>query len=1081
MKKLDTRTYRLHKLIDYTGVVLLVLLLLFIWQLYRGPIAMPFLKPYIIKALNHDDAEYQVTLDSVNLELVRSIKPLRIIANNVSYRKNDGEFIITAPKTSVSFSIKALLRGVIAPSSVEVNHPSVYIFTTYGVDKDKQEEFTQKKLEYYFEGFEEFIERFNSEDKTYPESYINDINISNAEVEFHEVDLGRKWVFSDLNYRFERNFTNIETEVNALLKFNDKVASLGLEAVYKPAPNKIALQIYFSDLVPSDVVNTFAGDEQSQDFYKINLPLNGKINTLISMDEIEKNRENFLQSLDTAIEKVQFSFEGGQGNIAFSADEEYNYDVSAFLLEGELNGGLDKVKIENAVFDLDGQKMNLSLNASGMKNYLLKDHPKDLKLSLIAQIASLKFDDLSKYWPRYIASDAWNWCKTSLFVGMVQDAVFNFDFAYDDKSQKFGFSNLRGSAKMADVTLDYLTGMPRITNMYGHANFSPDSIDILVDKGVSDNVLLNNGRVRLYDLNKYNNYADISLQANGNISDILRLIDNKPLNYTSDMGLNPDAIKGQAEVELSLNLELKKDLGPDEVNVKVKSKLANVEIPDVIDNKSIHAKELDMSVTNAGLLVTGDTIFEDIPIKLVWDENFADKNYKSRYKLAFSFDDSIKKKLGIDVDVLGPPYIVGAIPSEAVITSYDGGRMGIDLTGNLQSSLIDYSFLGFKKPNGEKGIVKARIEFLNNKLKAIPEFSLSKQDFNLKGKINLDAAGKVRLIDISDIKGPKTDARAQIELINTPKKKIKINVSGNNYNLSDFFDKDNEEITAAKERRRQLKLKSSQMPEDDDELEKVTDTDIYIAVNRLWTTPDTLIRNFAGSANLRKGIGVNEMHMIGNFGKTPSGKERRLKLDYIPRAKKEFLLNIESNDAGSTFRFLRVYNNMRGGDLSINAKRGADKQFVGHAKIRHFSISNTPILAKLLTVASLTGMVNLLTGEGITFSHFDAPFEYKHKMLTINDGKAFGDVMGITMKGTYSNLYQEFDVKGVIAPAYTLNTLIGKIPVVGNLLSGKDGTVFAANYTITGDVDDPIISINPLSALSPSSLKDMFSSMFGSK
>lgn len=114
MKKVSNKLYKARKIMDYTGVVFLVLLLLFIWQLYRGPVAVPFLKPYIIKALNHDDSEYQVTVDAVNLELVRSIQPIKIIANNVVYKKNDGTFIINAPKTSVSFSIRALLRGVIA-------------------------------------------------------------------------------------------------------------------------------------------------------------------------------------------------------------------------------------------------------------------------------------------------------------------------------------------------------------------------------------------------------------------------------------------------------------------------------------------------------------------------------------------------------------------------------------------------------------------------------------------------------------------------------------------------------------------------------------------------------------------------------------------------------------------------------------------------------------------------------------------------------------------------------------------------------------------------------------------------------
>ena len=76
MKKISNRRYVFKKVMDYTGAAFLALLLIFLWQLYRGPIAVPFLKPYIIKALNHDDAEYQVTLDSVNIELVRSIQPI---------------------------------------------------------------------------------------------------------------------------------------------------------------------------------------------------------------------------------------------------------------------------------------------------------------------------------------------------------------------------------------------------------------------------------------------------------------------------------------------------------------------------------------------------------------------------------------------------------------------------------------------------------------------------------------------------------------------------------------------------------------------------------------------------------------------------------------------------------------------------------------------------------------------------------------------------------------------------------------------------------------------------------------------
>ena len=77
-------------------------------------------------------------------------------------------------------ALRRCLRGVIAPSSMTVNKPTVYIFNTYGVDKDDTSEVNKKKIAYYFDAFEDFIERFNSDDNFYPESYINEISIKNA-------------------------------------------------------------------------------------------------------------------------------------------------------------------------------------------------------------------------------------------------------------------------------------------------------------------------------------------------------------------------------------------------------------------------------------------------------------------------------------------------------------------------------------------------------------------------------------------------------------------------------------------------------------------------------------------------------------------------------------------------------------------------------------------------------------------------------------------------------------------------------------------------------------------------------------
>ena len=99
--------------------------------------------------------------------------------------------------------------------------------------------------------------------------------------------------------------------------------------------------------------------------------------------------------------------------------------------------------------------------------------------------------------------------------------------------------------------------------------------------------------------------------------------------------------------------------------------------------------------------------------------------------------------------------------------------------------------------------------------------------------------------------------------------------------------------------------------------------------------------------------------------------------------------------------------------------------------------------------------------------------------MSVQDSKAFGNVLGITISGSYNGRTEELNGKGGIAPAYSINSFLGRIPVVGSLLSGKDGTVFAANYSVSGTINDPKVNINPLSALSPNSLKELFASLFG--
>jgi len=215
------------------------------------------------------------------------------------------------------------------------------------------------------------------------------------------------------------------------------------------------------------------------------------------------------------------------------------------------------------------------------------------------------------------------------------------------------------------------------------------------------------------------------------------------------------------------------------------------------------------------------------------------------------------------------------------------------------------------------------------------------------------------------------------------------------------------------------------------------------------------------------------MSMIGNYG---SSKDVKMKLNFEPRGD-EYILNIDSNNAGSTLKVLRLYDNMRGGNLQIEAKRDKYKNFKGYAKIHDFVLADTPIFAKVLSLSSLTGILDTLTGEGLRFTHFSAPFSYTFstKDLSTEEVRTHGPVLGLKAKGTYNLVDEKINAEGQVIPAYNLNTFLGNLPIVGKVLAGKDGSVFGTNYHIGGTLSKPEISINPLSTLAPNSVKELFS------
>ncbi len=167
------------------------------------------------------------------------------------------------------------------------------------------------------------------------------------------------------------------------------------------------------------------------------------------------------------------------------------------------------------------------------------------------------------------------------------------------------------------------------------------------------------------------------------------------------------------------------------------------------------------------------------------------------------------------------------------------------------------------------------------------------------------------------------------------------------------------------------------------------------------------------------------------------------------------------------YKFIKGFKDDREGYLDFYSLK---KDGVSTSKlvIDNFKVKEIPALAKLLALASLQGIADLLTGEGIRFTDFEMSFSNKNKVMTIEELYAIGPAISILLEGYIAddNLVS---LRGTLVPATTINRSIASIPLLGDLLIGKkvgEG-VFGVSFKIKGPPKDLETTVNPIKTLTP--------------
>ncbi len=205
------------------------------------------------------------------------------------------------------------------------------------------------------------------------------------------------------------------------------------------------------------------------------------------------------------------------------------------------------------------------------------------------------------------------------------------------------------------------------------------------------------------------------------------------------------------------------------------------------------------------------------------------------------------------------------------------------------------------------------------------------------------------------------------------------------------------------------------------------------------------------------------------------GRDAAFSLRYLPGPDGQ-VLRIAADDFGAVLGMSPTRSRVMGGALLIRGVRPApDAPLEGNFYASRFTLSRAPLLARVLQVASLTGIGDALTRSGLAFDAFEGQYSYQDGKVTFINASAYGSSIGASGNGVLDLGADTVTLSGTLVPAYALNRVLGKIPVIGSLLTGGENEgIIAATYRVEGPIDEAKVEVNPLSALAPGFLRNLF-------
>lgn len=703
--------------------------------------------------------------------------------------------------------------------------------------------------------------------------------------------------------------------------------------------------------------------------------------------------------------------------------------------------------------DLDARTLTLDQLTAQFANFSLDARGKvvtgaeGLKLVQLSggTSTSMTAPDLLSLWPVNAAGGARRWIDRSVIGGTLHNVRYEVDL--DEEffiEPALTSERLQLDFDVEDGIVRYIQTMDPLVDAFGSGRVDGNRFGFVLASGRINDVEIVGGDVDIPRLIPKGGDILISAGAKGDASSLLALINQPPFGYLDRYGVDAVGFGGAADVTINIKRPLLVNFDQDRIEYSVNGTFTDATAPFSLGGFKVYDADVTVRGGKEGLFVEGPANLGPWRANLSWAERYGQNGEPTRYRVSGPMDRKTLDGFGFGFR----EFFGGEIDVDI-----EASGKGLDITDAFVDVGLDQAEITFgdiwSKSKGETGRIRAAVARDADRL-SVPKLAMQAPGLDLDGSIQFRAglALEEARLDTARIDGlidgqlvlSRDDAANRLALV----------ANGQSLDISAF-------VAQALER---AGGETENIPLSFD----ATFDEIILSPGYALETGTMSYRH--------NGEAIERLSLLGTRASGPL----RVQLNQNEAGNRDAVMIVpDVSEAASKILGLSA---TEGGALSIEASlpaTGVVGAVIGQAVATDLTVKNAPFLAQILSLASLTGIVDTLSGGGLSFDELVFDFALENRTLSIRDAKMRGPAIGMTGEGDIGLDDKSVDFSGTLVPAYTANSLLGDIPLIGDLLIGKDGEgVFAVTYAVKGPYSNALISINPLSALTPGFIRGIF-------